>query len=293
MSHNHSHTSQNYGKAFGIGIALNTLYVIVEIFYGFLANSSALLADAGHNASDIFSLILAWIAIKIATKKPSKRYTYGMRKTTILASMFNGILILVAAGFIAWEAIEKFNSPSPVAGNIVMVVAAIGLVVNSGTAFLFWKGQKGDLNIRGAFLHMAADAIVTLGVLLGGLAIRYTGFEWIDPTLSLIIVVVIVYSAWGLLRDSFAIAVDAVPGNIDIEEVETYLNTIDGVAEVHDLHVWAMSTSETALSAHLVVPDGCEDQFIYDIREKLHDKFEISHTTLQIEKEFGDEGYKP
>ncbi len=293
MAHTHSHTTQNYGKAFGIGIALNTIYVVVEIVYGFIANSSALLADAGHNASDVFSLILAWIAIKIATKKPSKRYTYGLRKTTILASLFNGILIVVAAGFIAYEAIDKFQKPSPVAGNIVMIVAGIGLIVNTGTALLFWKGQKGDLNVRGAFLHMAADALVTLGVLLGGLAIKYTGLEWIDPVLSLIIVVVILYSAWGLLRDSLEIAVDAVPRNIDIDEVEEFLNNLKGVEEVHDLHIWAMSTSETSLSAHLVVPNGCQDQFLYDIREKLHAQFEITHTTLQIENEFGDEEYSP
>lgn len=294
MSHqHHSSSSSDYGRAFVLGIGLNTLYVIVELIYGVIANSSALIADAGHNATDVFSLILAWIAIKIATKKPSKRYTYGLRKSTILASLFNGVLIIFAAGLIAWEAIEKFRHPAPVAGNIVMIVAGIGLVVNAGTALLFWKGQQGDLNIRGAFLHMAADAAVTLGVLLGGFAIRYTGEIWIDPVLSLLIVAVILYSAWGLLRDSLEIAVDAVPRNIDIDEVEAWLNQIDGVEEVHDLHIWAMSTSETSLSAHLVVPQGHNDQFLYDIREKLHQKFNISHTTLQIEKEFDDAEYKP
>lgn len=293
MAHTHSYGSQNYGKAFGIGIGLNIIYVVVEIIYGFIANSSALLADAGHNASDVFSLILAWIAIKIATKKPSKRYTYGLRKSTILASLFNGLLIVVAAGLIAMEAIDKFTHPVEVAGNTVMIVAAIGLVVNTGTALLFWKGQKGDLNVRGAFLHMAADAIVTLGVLIGGLAIKLTGLEWIDPVLSLIIVVVILYSAWGLLRESFEIAVDAVPRNIDIEEVESFLNDLEGVEGVHDLHIWAMSTTETSLSAHLVVPGGHEDQFLYDIREKLKAHFDITHTTLQVEKEFGDTEYRP
>ena len=293
MAHDHSHGSQNYGKAFGIGIALNTIYVVVELYYGFMVNSSALVADAAHNASDVFSLILAWAAIKIATKRPSKRYTYGLRKTTILASMINGLIIIAAAGLIAWDAIQKFQNPAEISGNIVMIVAAIGLVVNTGTAFLFWKGSKGDLNIRGAFLHMAADAGVTLGVLLGGLAIKYTGLTWIDPALSLVIVLVILYSAWGLLRDSVKIAIDAVPKNIDIDEVEKFLMDIEGVEEVHDLHIWAMSTTETALSTHLVVPDGHEDQFIYDIREQLHEKYEITHTTLQIEKEFGDNEYKP
>ena len=223
MAHDHSHGSQNYGKAFGIGIALNTIYVVVELYYGFMVNSSALVADAAHNASDVFSLILAWAAIKIATKRPSKRYTYGLRKTTILASMINGLIIIAAAGLIAWDAIQKFQNPAEISGNIVMIVAAIGLVVNTGTAFLFWKGSKGDLNIRGAFLHMAADAGVTLGVLLGGLAIKYTGLTWIDPALSLVIVLVILYSAWGLLRDSVKIAIDAVPKNIDIDEVEKFL----------------------------------------------------------------------
>ncbi len=293
MAHDHAHGSQQYGKAFGIGIALNTMYVVIELYYGFVANSSALLADAGHNAGDVFSLILAFIAIKIATKRPSKRYTYGLRKSTILASLTNGVIIIAAAVLIGWEAIDKFQNPIRVSGNIVMIVAAIGLVVNLGTAFLFWKGQKGDLNIRGAFLHMAADAAVTLGVLLGGLAINYTGLEWIDPALSLVIVIVIVYSAWGLLRDSVKIAVDAVPKNIDIDKVEEYFSSIAGVEDIHDLHIWAMSTTETALSVHLVVPNGHEDQFIYDIREQLHDKFEISHTTIQVEKEFGDDSYRP
>ena len=293
MAHDHTHGSQNYGKAFGIGIALNTIYVVVELYYGFAANSSALLADAGHNAGDVFSLILAWVAIKIATKRPSKRYTYGLRKTTILASLINGAIIIAAAVLIGWEAIDKFRNPVQVSGNIVMIVAAVGLVVNVGTALLFWKGQKGDLNVRGAFLHMAADAAVTLGVLLGGLAINYTGLEWIDPALSLVIVVVIVYSSWGLLRDSVKIAIDAVPKNIDIDAVEQYLEQIEGVEDIHDLHIWAMSTTETALSVHLVVPNGHEDQFIYDIREQLHDKFEIGHTTIQVERDFGDNSYRP
>lgn len=293
MAHNHSHGSQNHGKAFGIGIALNTIYVAVELYYGFVANSSALLADAGHNASDVFSLILAWAAIIIATKKPSKRYTYGLRKTTILASMINGLIIIAAAGLIAWDAIQKFQNPVDISGNLVMIVAAIGLVVNTGTAFLFWKGQKGDLNIRGAFLHMAADAGVTLGVLLGGLAIKYTGLTWIDPALSLIIVLVILYSSWGLLRDSVKIAIDAVPKNIDIDEIEEFLSDLKGVEDVHDLHIWAMSTTETALSTHLVVPKGYDDQFLYDIRDQLCDKFKITHTTIQIEKEFGDKEYQP
>lgn len=293
MGHNHSHAPAQYGKAFAIGIGLNSIYVLVELYYGFMINSTALMADAGHNASDVFSLILAWGAIRIATKKPSKNYTYGLRKSTILASMTNGMIIIAAAALIAWDAIRKFQNPVEVSGNVMMIVAAIGLVVNTGTAFLFWKNQKNDLNIKGAFLHMAADAAVTLGVLLGGLAIQYTGITWIDPLLSLVIVVVIAYSAWGLLRDSVRIALDAVPKEINIDKVEEFLKNMDGVEEVHDLHIWAMSTTETALTAHLVMPNGNTDDFLYNLRDKLHEKFEISHTTIQIENDFGDDLYRP
>ncbi|MDX5430491.1 MAG: cation diffusion facilitator family transporter [Bacteroidota bacterium] len=289
----HSHSSKNHGKAFGIGIALNTVYVAVEIFYGLSVNSTALLADAGHNASDVLSLVLAWVAIWIADKRPSGKYTYGLRKTTIMASMINGVLIIAAAVLIAWDAIQKFQNPVDIPGNIVMIVAAIGLVVNTGTAFLFYKDQKSDLNIKGAFLHMAADAGVTLGVLLGGLAIKYTGLTWIDPVLGLIIVLVILYSAWGLLSDSVKLALDAVPKGIDQDEVKRFLEKIDCIEEVHDLHIWAMSTTETALTAHLVIPEGHDDQLLYDIREKLHEMFEISHTTLQVERNWNDDEYRP
>ncbi|HLS31773.1 MAG TPA: cation diffusion facilitator family transporter [Flavobacteriaceae bacterium] len=289
----HTHSSKKHSKAFGIGIALNSVYVVIELFYGFSVNSSALIADAGHNVSDVLSLILAWVAIWVADKRPSGRYTYGLRKTTIMASMFNGILIIGAAGLIAWNAIQKFQNPVNIPGNIMMIVAAIGLVVNTGTAFLFYKDQKSDLNIKGAFLHMAADAGVTLGVLLGGLAIKYTELTWIDPVLALIIVVVILYSAWGLLSDSVNLALDAVPKGINQEEVKEFLEKIDCVEEVHDLHIWAMSTTETALTAHLVIPEPHTDQLLYDIREKLHDMFEITHTTLQVEKEWRDNTYRP
>ncbi len=289
----HTHSSKKYGRAFGIGIALNSIYVAVELFYGFSVNSTALIADAGHNASDVLSLILAWSAIWVAAKRPSARYTYGLRKTTIMASMVNGILIIGAAVLIALDAIQKFQNPVDIPGNIVMIVAAIGLVVNTGTAFLFYKDQKSDLNIKGAFLHMAADAGVTLGVLLGGFAIKYTGLTWIDPALGLIIVVVILYSAWGLLSDSVKLALDAVPKGIDQDEVKRFLEKIDCIEEVHDLHIWAMSTTETALTAHLVIPEGHDDQLLYDIREKLHEMFEISHTTLQVEKDWNDDEYRP
>jgi len=292
MGHNHDHTSKNFGKAFAIGIGLNTLYVAVEAFYGFTVNSSALLADAGHNTSDVFSLILAWSAIWISKKKPSGKYTYGLRKTTILASLFNGLLIIIASGFILWDAIQKIQNPIEIPGNTIMIVAGIGLIVNAGTALMFIKGQA-DLNIKGAFLHMAADAGVTLAVLIGGLVMKYTGAYWVDPVLSFLIVGVILYGTWGLLSDSIKLAIDAVPENIDLKEVKQFLEKIDCIEEVHDLHVWALSTTETALTAHLVIPDGCEDQLLYDIREKLHEMFEITHTTLQVEKEWNDDEYRP
>ncbi|QCK15164.1 cation diffusion facilitator family transporter [Mangrovivirga cuniculi] len=289
--HSHSHTPKSFGKAFAIGIILNSAYVAIEAFYGILINSSALLADAGHNASDVFSLILAWAAIWICEKKPSGKYTYGLRKTTILASMFNGLLIIGAAVFILYDAVQKFQSPVEVPGNTIMIVAAIGIVINTATALLFMKGQN-DLNIKGAFLHMAADAAVTLGVLIGGLVMKFTGAYWVDPTLSILIVLVILYGAWNLLSDSIKLAVDAVPGDIDIDKVQEMLSRLEGVEEVHDLHIWAMSTTETALTAHLVIPGGCEDQDIFKIREMLKDKFGIDHSTLQIEKTFEDHEYR-
>lgn len=292
MSHKHHHAPQNFRKAFAIGIVLNTLYVAIEAFYGFAVDSSALLADAGHNTSDVFSLILAWAAIWISRKKPNGKYTYGLRKTTILVSLLNGLLIITASGFILWDAIAKIQNPAEIPGNTIMIVAGIGLLVNSGTALMFMKGQK-DLNIKGAFLHMAADAGVTLAVLIGGLVMKYTEAYWVDPALSFLIVGVILYGTWGLLSDSVKLAIDAVPKDIDLDTVRNFLEKIECVEEVHDLHVWALSTSDTALTAHLVIPNGCDDQLLYDIRNKLHELFEINHTTLQVEKDWNDHEYRP
>jgi cobalt-zinc-cadmium efflux system protein len=291
MAHNHTQRPKDFGKAFAIGIILNTLYVAVEAFYGLTINSSALLADAGHNASDVLSLVLAWAAMWVAKKAPSGKYTYGLRKTTILASMVNGLLIVGASGFILWDALGKFQSPVEIPGTTLMIVAGIGVLVNTGTALLFMKGQH-DLNIKGAFLHMAADAAVTVGVLIGGLTMKLTGAYWVDPVLSLIIVGVILYSAWGLLSDSVRLALDAVPKQIDLDEVQRFLQGLEGVEEVHDLHIWALSTTETALTAHLVMPDGCDDPYIFRIRDMLHEEFDIDHSTLQIEKTFADEEYR-
>ncbi|GAA4839745.1 cation diffusion facilitator family transporter [Algivirga pacifica] len=290
MGHNHNHTHDNFGKAFAIGIGLNTVYITLEAFYGFATNSSALLADAGHNTSDVFGLVLAWAAIWIAKKKPSGKYTYGLRKTTILVSLLNSLLIILASGFILWDAIEKIQNPIAVPSSTIMIVASIGLFINAGTALMFMKGQH-DLNIKGAFLHMAADAGVTLAVLIGGLVMKYTDAFWVDPCLSFLIVGVILYGTWGLLVDSVKLVIDAVPKNIDVNEVEDYLKTIEDVEDVHDLHVWALSTTETALTAHLVIPKGYEDQLLYDVRDKLHQTFNITHTTLQVEKEWGNNKY--
>lgn len=291
MGHNHSHAPSKFGRAFALGIILNTLYVVVEAFYGWTVNSSALLADAGHNISDVFSLALAWAAIWVSQKKPTGKYTYGLRKTTIMASLFNGLLIVGASIFILWDAIQKIQNPLEIPGNTIMIVAAIGLVVNTGTALLFMKGQH-DLNIKGAFLHMAADAAVTLGVLIGGLLMKFTEAYWIDPILSFIIVIVILYGTWQLLSDSFKLAIDAVPKDINLIEVKQFIEDLDKIEEVHDLHIWALSTTETALTAHVVMPTGCDDQYIFHIRTLLHEQFGIDHCTLQVERTFEDDEYR-
>jgi cobalt-zinc-cadmium efflux system protein len=289
MNAPHTHRSpRDWGKAFAIGIGLNVVFVVVEIVYGLSANSSALLADAGHNASDVLSLIFAWSALWIAAKRPAGRYTYGLRRTTIFASILNALLIFVAVGFIAWDAAGKFRQPAEVAGMTIVIVAAVGVVINTVTALMFMKGQKDDLNIKGAFLHMSADAAVSLGVVIAGLAIKYTEAYWIDPVISFVIVVVIVYGTWGLLRDSVDLALDAVPKNVNLDDVRRFLESRDKIDAVHDLHVWGMSTTETALTVHLVAPGGVPDDFLAAVRRDLHDRFGIEHTTIQIETEDDD-----
>lgn len=280
-----------YGWLFGIGISLNVLYVVVELVYGLAINSSSLLADAGHNASDVVSLCLSFGAICLAKKRPFGKYTYGLRKTTILASITNGILIVGAAGFILSEAIQRIKNPVELPGNIIMLVAGIGILVNTGTALLFIKSKKADLNIKGTFLHMISDAAVSAGVLAGGFIIKHTGMYWIDPLLSFVIVAVILIGATSLLMDAFKLSVDAVPNEIDIKKVKAFLENMDGVIQVHDLHVWALSTTENALTAHLVIPEGCNDAYLYDIRKKLQETFNISHSTLQVQSSFVDDEY--
>ncbi|MFO7526624.1 MAG: cation diffusion facilitator family transporter [Ignavibacteriaceae bacterium] len=283
-SHNHSHIP-NFNKAFAIGIALNVIYIIVEFTYGLAINSMALIADAGHNLSDVLGLLLAWIASHLAQSIPTRTRTYGLRKSTILAALFNAVILLIAVGAITVEAIRKFVEPEPVAGNVIMIVAGIGVFINTITALLFIGGRKKDLNIKGAFLHMAADAAVSLGVVIAGLTISLTNWYWIDPVISLIIVVVITAGTWGLLKESFLLSMDAVPKNIDVDAVMNYLKSIKGVTEVHDLHIWAMSTTETALTAHLVMPQSHNDDlFLKRVCSQLHEKFGIEHSTIQIEK---------
>ena len=286
MSHDHKHTAKNYNKAFAIGIVLNLAFVGVEAGLGYLADSLALIADAGHNLSDVFSLVMAWGAALLATRPSTENRTYGYRKLTIMAALASALLLLVALGGIAWEAIGRFLDPRPVAGPVVIATALAGVLINSITAFLFMSGQKHDLNIRGAFLHMAADAGVSAGVAIAGMIIIFKGWLWIDPLMSLVIVVIILAGTWNLLRDSGNLALDAVPRNVDIAGIKNYLDGLEGVAGFHDLHVWAMSTTETALTVHLVISEPVDTNRLLDeIQHRLHDRFGIEHTTEQIEQQ--------
>lgn len=281
----HHHSTDNYGKAFAIGVALNVVFVIIEAGFGFYTNSLALLADAGHNLSDVLGLLMAWGGYALAKVAPSPSRTYGWRGSTILAALFNALLLLVAVGGIAWEAIVRLSNPSEVTAPIIIAVAFIGVIINTATAMLFMKGREGDLNIRGAYMHMAADALLSLGVVVAGLIIMWTSWYWVDPVTSLVIAVVILLGTWGLLRESVNLAMQAVPSKIDPAEVQEFLTSIPGVTEVHDLHIWAMSTTEIALTAHLVKPDaGDEDELLRETAEELHHHFDIGHTTIQIER---------
>ncbi len=292
MSHSHSHHHHeinNYNRSFGIGIALNVIFVIIEVAYGLVADSLALIADAGHNFSDVLSLMLAWGANYLATKHPTHKRTYGLRKVTIMASLVSAVLLLLALGGIAWESVERLYAPEDVNGMIIIVVAAIGVVINTATALLFVKGQKHDLNIRAAYLHMAADAAISLGVVVAGIAIMITGWLWLDPVISLFIVLVILIGTWGLLRDSIDLSIDAVPQGIDVQHIKNYLNNLENVTEIHDLHIWAISTTETALTVHLITTHKLIDNcFLEKIQEHLHHHFDISHATIQIENEADD-----
>jgi cobalt-zinc-cadmium efflux system protein len=272
-AHGHSHAPANFGLAFAIGTALNLGYVGIQVGFGLFAHSLALLADAGHNLSDVIGLLLAWWASRLVKSLPTKTHTYGLGRSSILAALANAGFLLVAVGGISWEAVRRFADPAPVQGGVVMWVAGIGILVNAGTAFLFMSGRKEDLNIRGAFLHMASDAVVSLGVVIAGAAILFTGWLWLDPGVSLIVNAVILWGTWGLLKDSVNLALDAVPEGVELEKVRRFLESLPGVSSVHDLHIWALSTTQTALTAHLV--NACEE---------LREHFKINHATIQIEQ---------
>jgi cobalt-zinc-cadmium efflux system protein len=269
---------------FALAVALNVLIVVIQAVYGVLAHSTALLADAGHNLSDVLGLLLAWGAIWLTRRKPSARYTFGLGSTSILASLANAGLLLFACGVIVAEAIDRLFHPAPVAGFDVFVVATVGMLVNGFSAWLFMRGQKEDLNIRGAFLHMAADAAISAAVAVSGLLILFSGWTWLDPAMSIVVVAVIVYGTWGLLRDSLCLALNAVPPGVDLQRIREFLAAQPGVVDVHDLHVWALSTTGNALSAHLVMPAGHPgDQRMDGIVAMLRDEFQMHHATLQVD----------
>lgn len=280
----HSHAPASFGRAFAIAITLNIAFVAIEAAAGFWYNSVALLADAGHNLSDVLGLLIAWIGAELSKRPASARFTYGLRSSSILAALTNAVLLFIAVGVILVETIRRFNEPATVPGATVMLVAGVGIVVNLGTALLFVKGGKSDINTRGAFLHMAVDAAVSAGVVIAGLAMLLTGKAWIDPAISLIIVAIILWSTWGLFTESLRMTLQAVPTSIDPTAVVATLNAQPGVAKVHDLHIWPMSTTETALTAHLVMPDGHPgDAFLMELRQRLERDHGINHTTVQIE----------
>jgi cobalt-zinc-cadmium efflux system protein len=283
--HHHHGVPKDYGSSFLIAIAMNTAFVIIEFAYGFIANSTALMADAGHNLSDVLGLLLSLGAAILSRKIPGGRFTYGLRSTSILAALMNAMFLMVACGIIAWEAIHRFSQVQEVAGLTVTLIAGVGIVINGVSAWLFVQGSKGDLNIRGAYLHMLADAAVSLGVAVAGLVMMFTGWYWLDPIVSLLIVTVIVIGTWGLLRESMQLALNAIPENIDATAVETYLRQCRGVADIHDLHIWGMSTTESALTVHLVIPEGYPgDAFMDEIMDTLKEKYFIHHSTLQVEQ---------
>ena len=285
MEHSHQHpTPKNYTLAFGIGTTLNVVFVIVEAIFGFLSNSLALIADAGHNLGDVLALLLSWGATYLAQRKPTNTKTYGLRRGTILAAFISSLILLMTMSIVAWEALGRFTNPAEVNSMTIIVVAAIGVMINTATALLFFSSQHDDLNIKAAFIHMAADAEVSLGVVIAGGAIMFTSMLWIDPAISLVIVVVIVISTWGVFRDSFNLAMDGVPKGIDVEEVRNFILQQDGITEIHDLHVWAMSTTQVALTAHLVRDTiNIDDQFLHRLSKELHERFKIIHPTIQIE----------
>lgn len=289
MSHHHDHAAdrgvpEDIGRAFALGIALNVSFVVVEAAFGVVADSTALLADAAHNLSDVLGLAMAWGATNVARRLPSKRHTYGFRRATVLAALANAVLLLVTVGAVAWEAIGRLSVPGAAQSGTMISVAAVGVAVNGLSAMLFVKGKRHDANVRGAFLHLAADAAVSATVVLAGVVLWRTGWNWVDPVTGLLVSGLILFGTWGLLRDALHLALDGVPKEVEIEKVHEFLGALPGVEAVHDVHVWAMSTSEIALTAHLVMPWGpCPPQFLAGLEHELADRFGIAHATVQIE----------
>lgn len=284
--HSHAHTAPTHiTRALVAGIILNSVFVLIETIAGLLTHSLSLLADAGHNLSDVASLALALLANKLAMKKANEQFSFGYRQSTVLVALVNGGILLFAMGAIAYEAIISFAQPHAIEGGTVALVAGIGIVVNSATAFMFFKDKEKDINVKGAYLHMAADALVSLGVVIAGLFIFYTGRLWLDAAVSLIVVIIIVVSTWGLLKDSLRLTLNGVPKDIHLKEVHAYFRSLPGVKNVHDLHIWAISTTQTALTVHLIIPGTSQTDTLYEtIKEDLHHKFNISHSTVQVEK---------
>ena len=282
--HAHCHATSKFNRAFAIGTTLNLLFVIIEAGYGTISHSLALIADAGHNLSDVMTLLLAWGAMVLANRSATARHTFGFKKGTILASLGSALFLCIAIGIIIWEAVDRLHSPVPVQGMTITIVAAIGVVINTVTALLFMADRKNDLNIKGAFLHMAADAAVSAGVVVAGLLIMFTGWNILDPVISIAIAFVILLSGWGLLKDSLHLTMAGVPAHIDSVAVLNYLTQLPGVQCVHDLHIWAASTTENVITAHLVMPKGASDEFLHKTAQDLQNTFTIHHTTIQIER---------
>src|SRR5215208_207592 len=283
--HSHGHAPTSFDRAFAIGVGLNVAFIIAEVVFGLRTKSLALVADAGHNLGDVLGLVLAWAGTVLARREPTPRRTYGLRRFSILAAIANAGILLIAVGAIIVEALDRLRNPAPVAGGVVSAVAAVGIAINLGTAIAFMRGREHDLNIRGAYLHMLGDAAASAGVVVAGLLIGATGLLWIDPLVSLLLAALITWSTWGLARDSVNLALDAVPAGIDPHEVDTMLRSLEGVVEVHDLHIWGMSTTDVALTAHLIRPcHGGEDALLANATRQLRERFGIAHATLQVEQ---------
>ena len=284
-AHGHQHVPVDFSGRFVLGIALNVGFVAAEAVIGLLSHSLSLLADAGHNLSDVLGLVLSWVALVLSRRTPSARHTYGWRRSSILAALLNALLLLVALGAIVWEAIQRIRRPEPIQGWTIALVSLVGIIVNGGTALLFLAGSREDINVRSAFMHMAADAVTSLGVVLAGLIIVFTNWYLLDPIVSLLLAAVVFWGTWNLLHEALEMSLDAVPSNIDPESVRSFLQSWPGVQSVHDLHIWSLSTTEAALTAHLVMPEhNCDDEVVLAIGKALGEKFTIKHPTFQIER---------